>query len=379
MTRRGLVSSFVLLLCVSGYSAHGQTAVSGQAIEEASRAIDAASARSTVEWLCRPELRGRGSINPGFMIAADKMARELKGLGFQPLTGDGFVLPFDSSRREWKKFSAGPAIITTPVHSANVVGWIPGTTREVVIVGAHLDHIGFDPEQPEVFAPGADDNASGVAAVLEMAKAVSQYRRAGSLERGVVIAFWGAEELGLLGSQSFVGGLQADFNQFRMAGTKGKMRFPFSLTDIALVVNLDMVGRRYDEDDPAAGGRKSVMVIGADGVTTADGLKTKDAVLAGLLASAQAADAGLTFRYDDGGEHYFSRTDTYSFVQARNDLATLFLCGPEHDDYHSPTDTPEKLDYDRLVRIARLAFRVAVAVADSGLQPTCEDCLAKSK
>jgi Zn-dependent M28 family amino/carboxypeptidase len=222
--------------------------------------------------------------------------------------------------------------------------------------------VGFDPENPGVFAPGADDNASGVAAVLEVARERAAMRFARPQRRGIVIAFWGGEELGLLGSSSFV----AD-----MITNPG--RHP-NLDDIALVLNLDMVGRGFPQDDPAPGGAKTVLVVGAARIKTAEQYSQKNPALAAVLAHAAAADPGLKFVYDDGGKNYFMRTDTYSFVAAKPDISTLFFTGPEHEDYHNITDTPDKLDYRRLARIARLTLEIALRVADSSSSLLCVDC-----
>lgn len=328
-------------------------------------------ARETVERLCAPELRGRGANDPGFMSAARWLGGELRTLGYRPLEPDGdFVRTFSATERRMKRFTGGPVIIREPVNSANVIGYLPGRTDEVIIIGAHLDHVGFDPGNPDVYAPGADDNASGVAAVLEVARALASITHIQPQRRGIVIAFWGAEEVGLLGSGAFVGELQKDF--FRIG--KGNKRIPFDLTDIVLVLNLDMVGRGFVQDDAATGGVKTILAIGANNVTTSEQFADKNPALNRFLIAAAQNDPALKFVFDDHGQHYFMRTDTYSFVQARPDISTLFFTGPEHVDYHSVTDTPDKLDYDRLARIAGLTLRIVLATWESDVSLPCKDC-----
>lgn len=338
---------------------------------QAGDAISPERARQTVERLCAPELRGRGANDPGFMIAAQWLGRELQSLGYQPLDpAQGFVRKFASNYARMKHFTGGPVVVRQAVNSANVIGWLPGRTNEVIIIGAHLDHIGFDPEHPEIYAPGADDNASGVAAVLEIARALAGITHVQPQRRGIVIAFWGAEELGLLGSESFVRELQTNFVQDILGMKPG----PFRLADIALVLNMDMVGRGFPQDDGAPGGTKTILTVGANNVTTSGQFADKNPELNRLLVAASASDPGLKFIFDDHGQHYFMRTDSFSFVAAKADISTLFFTGPEHADYHAITDTPDKLDYDRLARIARLTLRVALAAWESDVPLPCKDC-----
>lgn len=355
--------TLTLILILAGDRTEAQTPV-----DIASDTITTKEAEMTVSFLSSPEFHGRGSIDSSFIYLAHKIGNSLEGLGYKALAGSNtLVREFQFRYDEWKKFSSGRGGVMKTFKSANVVGWIPGETSEVVIVSAHLDHIGYDPDQPEIFAPGADDNASGVAAVWGIARAVSEYTNYGVRKprRGIVIAFWGAEELGLYGSQAFVNELKGQNNPY-----------PFELKDIALVINLDMVGRRYPSDSAQAGGKKSVTVIGANSVDSVDGLRAKSPTLTEIFTEiVRLTDPQMVLLYNDGGRNFFSRTDTYSFVAAKNDLATLFLTGPEHEDYHSTGDTADKIDYDRLVRIAKLAFRTLVSVAQDNKPLKCLDCI----
>jgi hypothetical protein len=217
--------------------------------------------------------------------------------------------------------------------TANVVAAIPGRDPAVagscVVVGAHYDHLGFGgdaslaPEQLGSIHPGADDNASGVAALLAVARAMAA---AGPARRAVVLAAFGAEELGVLGSAFLVRhmppGCPAD--------------------SLQLMVNLDMVGRSRD-------GKLYV-----DGTGTARGLRE----VVGALAEAPPR-LPLSLAY--GGDGY-GPSDHASF-RARG-VPVVFLFTGAHGDYHRPSDTPDKLDYDHLAATARLAYRVARAAAE---------------
>jgi hypothetical protein len=217
--------------------------------------------------------------------------------------------------------------------TSNVVAVLPGRDPAVagrcVVVGAHHDHLGYGgdaslaPDQVGAIHPGADDNASGVAALLAVARAAAA---AGPARRTLVFAAFGAEELGILGSAHLVRNMP-----------------PGCAADsVQLMVNLDMVGR-------AQGGKVFV-----DGAATAEGLKARVEALA-----VRPPPLGLTLAF--GGDGY-GPSDHTSF-HARG-APVIFLFTGAHADYHRPTDTPEKLDYAALARIAGLAGRIARDAAD---------------
>ena len=217
--------------------------------------------------------------------------------------------------------------------TSNVVAVLPGRDPTVagrcVVVGAHYDHLGYGgdaslaPEQVGTIHPGADDDASGVAALLAVARAAAA---AGPARRTLVFAAFGAEELGILGSAHLVRNMP-----------------PGCAADsVQLMVNLDMVGR-------AQGGKVFV-----DGAATAEGLKARVEALA-----VRPPPLGLTLAF--GGDGY-GPSDHTSF-HAKG-APVIFLFTGAHADYHRPTDTPEKLDYPALARIAQLAGRIARDAAD---------------
>jgi hypothetical protein len=215
--------------------------------------------------------------------------------------------------------------------TANVLGLLPGAgpavAAECVVVGAHYDHLGLGGETsmaPGVSAvhPGADDNASGVAALLQIAGALAA---GGPNRRTVLFAAFGAEELGLLGSAWLVKALPA----------------ACPLEKLQLMVNLDMVGR------PSRG---KVYVDGAD---TAKGLR---AAVAGWADWRPRIPLQLAF----GGDGYGPSDHTSFYARG---VPVLFLFTGAHGDYHRPTDTADKLDPEGLAAVARLAFRAARGAA----------------
>ena len=217
--------------------------------------------------------------------------------------------------------------------TANVLAVLPGrdpaVAGECVVVGAHHDHLGFGgdaslaPEQVGTIHPGADDNASGVAALLAVARAAAA---AGPARRTLLFAAFGAEELGVLGSAYLV-----------------KHPPPGCAVEaMQLMINLDMVGR------PRGG---KVYVDGAD---TARGLRD----LVGALASRSPR---LPLELAFGGDGY-GPSDHTSF-HARG-VPVVFLFTGAHADYHRPGDTPDKLDPPGLVAVAKLAGRLAREAAE---------------
>jgi hypothetical protein len=217
--------------------------------------------------------------------------------------------------------------------TANVVGLLPGVdpalAAEVVVVGAHYDHLGrgspfsLAPERGEAIHPGADDNASGTAALLGLAEALT---RAGAGRRSVVFIAFAAEELGLLGSAHYV-------------------RHPaVALERTVAMVNLDSVGRLRD-------GRLHVM-----GVDTGQGLRAL------VEQAAQGLPVQLALRGDGLGP-----SDHTAFLNRERPVVFLFT-GP-HADYHRPSDTWDKVDADGLRTVTLVAYRVARALADRDQRP----------
>ena len=217
--------------------------------------------------------------------------------------------------------------------TANVVGILPGTdpalAAEAVVIGAHYDHLGrgspfsLAPERGDAIHPGADDNASGTAALLGLAETLV---RSGAPRRSVVVVAFSGEELGLLGSTHYV----------------GQPAVPLDRT--VAMVNLDSVGRLRD-------GRLHVM-----GVDTGQGLRTL------VEQAGQGLPAQLVLRGDGVGP-----SDHTAFLN-RERPVLFFFTGP-HADYHRPTDTWDKIDADGLRTVTTIASRVVRALADRDDRP----------
>ena len=212
----------------------------------------------------------------------------------------------------------------------NVLAYLPGKTNEYLIIGAHYDHLGrgnFDslaPSQIGQIHPGADDNASGTAGVLELARLLAP--RKGELQRGILFASFAGEELGLLGSAAWV-------------------KNPTLPLDKAVaMLNMDMIGRIKDDK----------VYIG--GVGTGSTFK-------GLLEQEQGK-SNFKLEYSAGG---YSASDHTSFVAKK--IPVLFFFSGLHSDYHKPSDTWDKINAPSAARLLQLISDVGLQLADAQERP----------
>jgi Peptidase family M28/PDZ domain/PA domain len=222
-------------------------------------------------------------------------------------------------------------IETTRATVDNVLAYLPGKTDEYVILGAHYDHLGrgsFDslaPSQIGQLHPGADDNASGTAGLLELARILSPLK--GQLQRGILFASFAGEELGLLGSAAWV-------------------KDPTKPLDKAVaMINMDMIGRIKDNK------------VYVGGVGTGSTLQK-------ILDQAHA-DSPLKFEISQGG---YSSSDHTSFVIKH--IPVLFFFSGLHSDYHKPSDTWEKINADSASALVNIVARTAMDLADESPKPS---------
>ena len=217
-------------------------------------------------------------------------------------------------------------------NSNNVVAFIEGKEKpdEVIVISAHLDHLGV--EEGKV-SNGADDDGSGIVAMLEIAQAFKTAIKDGySPKRSILFLHLTAEEKGLQGSKYYT-----DVNPI------------FPLKNTVANLNIDMIGRvdKYHKDD-----RNYVYVIGADMLST-ELLEINETV------NEKYTNINLDYRYSNETDpnHYYYRSDHYNFAK-HNIPVTFYFNGP-HEDYHKATDTPDKIEYDLLEKRARLVFYTA--------------------
>lgn len=233
-------------------------------------------------------------------------------------------------------------VIKVNGRSANVVGVLPGSdpllASEYVIIGAHYDHLGWGGPESLAANPegqihhGADDNASGTAGVLELARVLAGER--GKIKRSIMFIAFSGEELGLLGSGAY---------------TKNPA---VPLGSTVAMLNMDMIGRL----------RKGSLFIG--GVGTSPIWKPLIAKLNGItqpVSSGPGNGSGSRFQLSFG-EDGFGPSDHQSFYV--KDLPVLFFFTGTHDDYHKPTDTADKINAEGLKQVAEFVREIALDVAN---------------
>ena len=279
-------------------------------IERGYRTILSSDARVFVETLASDSLQGRDAGEEGGRMAAEYIVSLLGEWSIGPLADDGYLQPF----------------VVNGCAMNNILAVIPGKSDEYVIVGAHYDHVGIGVAiDGDSCYNGADDNASGVSAVLQVARAVKKMRRAP--QRGIIFAFWDGEEKGLLGSRHFVENCAF-------------------LSHVSAYMNFDMIGR-----GPVDKPKHLTYFYTASHPLFGDWLK-KDMKARGFsfIPDYRAWDNPT------GG------SDNAWF--AKNGIPIVWYHTEGHPDYHRPSDTADKIDYDKMIDITRAAFLCAWRLAN---------------
>ncbi len=308
------------------------------ALEAGLGSINRASAEAIVGFLADDALQGREAGTRDSRIVARYLASCLKEASIAPLYGDSYFQPFEACAKErqlrsrWQVHPDSIARLKQGTHRslrmANVLGLIPGQRAdEYVVVGAHFDHLGTDPTlEGDAIYNGADDNASGVSAVMQIARA---FRASGTKPlRNVIIAFWDGEEKGLLGSRYF-----SQSCAFRK-GLKGYLNF-------------DMIGRNNRPDKP----RHVVYFYTAS--HPAFGRWLRDDIARYDL---QLEPNYRPWDKPTGG------SDNASF--AVYDIPIIWYHTDGHPDYHQPTDHADRLNWEKVIEITKAAFLNAWRLAN---------------
>jgi len=215
------------------------------------------------------------------------------------------------------------------VKAVNVVAYLEGSDpilkNDVVVIGAHYDHLGVGSSGN--LYPGADDNASGSAVIIEVAKALAMNKL--PPKRSVIMISFSGEEAGMVGSEFYV-------------------QHPLHpLETTTSMINVDMAGRNSID---------SLFAIGSN-------FQSLD-----LHTISESAARDVKFSYDyrfnrkDHPERLYYRSDQKAF--AENGIPSLFLTSGDHSDYHRPSDTIEKLDYAKLEKVSKLVYLIAWNVAN---------------
>jgi len=281
----------------------------GGAVENAAvLSITGGELHDAVAFLADDAREGREAGKPGGQAAAEFLRGELDKLGLTPAGSDGFFQPFGEGYRnllaEWPADAAADA--------------------EIIVIGAHYDHVGYGNkrnarDEPGIIHNGADDNASGTAAVLEIAEAFTVLAR--PTRRKVLFALWDAEEKGLLGSKHWVESPTRPLD---------KVRF---------LVNMDMIGRMRDNRVEVYGFRSTF------------GLRE---MLAGLNRETE-----LRLDYS-----WWNRGDSDHAPFFRKNVPYLLFHTGMHEDYHAATDDTERINVEGMEAVARLVFELVLTLTD---------------
>lgn len=220
--------------------------------------------------------------------------------------------------------------------SENVLGFLPGTEKpeEILVVTSHYDHLG---KKGDKIFNGADDDGSGTTTLLEIAQAFALASKEGNgPKRSILFMTVSGEEKGLLGSEFY---------------TDNPV---FPLENTVADLNIDMVGRIDENHAPDS---NYVYIIGSDKLSTE---------LHQLSEQVNETYTGIEFDYTYNDEkdpnRFYYRSDHYNF--AKNDIPVIFYFTGVHEDYHQPTDTVEKIMFQKTETIARLVFHTAWEIAN---------------
>jgi Zn-dependent M28 family amino/carboxypeptidase len=278
--------------------------------------IDAARLLEDVRVLSADAMEGRGAGTKGGELARAYVLRRFAEVGLAPL---------------WQSFEQTFELPSQRGKGVNLVGYVKGTKHpeRLIVVTAHYDHLGVS---DGVVYNGADDNASGVAVLLQLA---SHFGGAARPEHTLVFAALDAEESGLLGARALVKKLRAEKR------------------DVALDVNLDMVGHSERGELYAAGTHHT------------------PALRPALERVAAAAPVKLLLGHDrpeQGHDDWTNQSDQYPFHQAG--FPFVYFGVEDHKDYHKPSDDFETLTADFFVRAAETILDSLKALdADLGARP----------
>jgi hypothetical protein len=230
---------------------------------------------------------------------------------------------------------------TDEVVLNNVAAWIEGSDpvlkKEIVVFSGHADHIG---ESGDRINPGADDDASGCAAILEIAQAFQSLEK--KPLRSLLFLWVTGEEIGLFGSQSYV----------------NNPLFPLENTVADL--NMDMIGRVKGIADTT----NETPMSGKSGVFVITDNQSKELIaIADDIDKKSPIDIDYSLSGRDNPLQLFSRSDHYNFV--KKDIPILFFSTGLHSDYHKPGDVAEKLDFAKMELIAKMVYEIGFTISNS--------------
>ena len=301
--------------------------------------INPASLKDIVEFLAADSLKGRLTSTPGEQTAGEFIARAFQKAGALPITGnDGYFMYFNYA---WKD---------KPHTSRNVVAVLPGTelTDEVVIFSAHYDHVGTKATNPVNFLPekgkpekndsiynGANDNASGISALISIAR---YFGKLANNKRTIMLIAFSGEELGLMGSREMI-------KTINVGLTKA-------------MINMDMLG--------VGRGRRNTrpFITGAE-------YSNLDIIMNNRLhaINPELYRKNYFIRDPFPDDNLFSRSDNYWFATRGIPSHTVMVTSPHNRYYHSLNDEPATIDFKLLTQVIKAIALGATAIIDGPATP----------
>lgn len=245
-----------------------------------------------------------------------------------PLEGDTYYQPIPGEY--FRGYTKGEP-------SENVLAYVKGSEKpeEVIVISAHLDHIGID-EDGNVYN-GADDDGSGTVSVMEIARAFKQAAKDGNgPKRSVLFLHVTGEEIGLFGSKYY------------------SENPVFPLENIVCNLNIDMIGRI---DPDKAENPDYIYLIGSN-------MLSQDLQDVSAEVNNKYTQLELDYKFDDPNDpnRFYYRSDHYNF--AKNNIPVIFYFNGVHEDYHQIGDTPDKIEYELMTKRAQLIFLTAWELAN---------------
>lgn len=297
---------------------------SGLALNAQKMAISEDNLRRDITMLASDEMKGRGTGTAEEFRAAQYIADQFKEAGLTPKGDNGMWFHHFGFQKSSDPHGGMVDKNAPQVYSQNVVAWLDNGAANTIVIGAHYDHLGLGMDHNSLDANpegkihnGADDNASGTAGVLELARYFAQN---GVTEKHnfLFICFSG-EELGLIGSKKFTDYPTID------------------LSSVSFMLNMDMIGRLNEEKRLVVGG----VGTAPDFVPTMNSLNNN----------------GISFKLDSAG---IGPSDHTSFYL--KNIPVLFFFTGQHSDYHKPSDDTEKVNFSGEAQVIGLAVKVIDAL-----------------
>ncbi|MFT4683672.1 MAG: Zn-dependent M28 family amino/carboxypeptidase [Urechidicola sp.] len=325
-----ILLAFISISCKSKKEVTKKLQIDATAVKYANL-INIDTAKEHVFNLASDEFEGRKTGESGQKKAAEYLASHYNINGIPKYLKKNYfqIIPVSELINKRRKS-------TSNNPSENVVAFIEGIERpeEVVVISSHYDHEGI---KNGLIYNGADDNASGTTGVLLIAKAFAKAKKDGhGPKRSIMFVNFTAEEQGLLGSKYFIA------NPI------------LPLENIVVNLNIDMIGRigkdRQNDSD-------YIYVIGADRLST-------ELHEINERMNSKYTNIELDYQYNERNDpnRFYKRSDHYNF--AKKGIPIAFYFNGTHEDYHKPTDTPDKILLDLLVKRVKLVFHTAWEIAN---------------